>query len=94
MYLKDSHMKGVVRFVNKGKLSPRYVGPYEFLQRVGRVAYELRLPSELPSVHTVFYVSMLKKCICDLEFILPIEGLGLDDNISDESLRRKFLIAK
>ena len=53
VYLKISPMKGVFRFGNKGKLSPRYVGPYEILQRVGKVAYELKLPSELALVHPV-----------------------------------------
>ena len=46
-------MKGVVRFGKKGKLNPRYVGPYKILQRVGKVAYELRLPSEIASVHPI-----------------------------------------
>ena len=81
MYLKISPMKGVVRFRKKGKLSPRYVGPYEILQRVGKVAYELKLPSELASVNPVFHVSMLIKCICNPESILPIEGLGIKDNL-------------
>ena len=65
MYLKISRMKGVVRFGKKGKLSPRYVSSYENFQRVGKVAYELTLPSELTFVHPVFYVSMLKKFIPD-----------------------------
>ena len=60
MYLKISPMKGVVTFGNKGKLSPRYAGPYEILQRVGKVAYELKLYSELTLVHPVIHVSMLK----------------------------------
>ena len=51
-------MKGVMRFRRKGKLSPRYVGPYKILQRVGEVAYELALPAELASVHEVLNVSM------------------------------------
>ena len=51
VYLKISPVKGVVRFGKKGKLSPRYVGPYEIFQRVCKVAYELKLPSELASVH-------------------------------------------
>ena len=75
-------MKVVVRFGKKGKLSARYVGPYEILQRVGRVAYELKLPRKLDSVHLAFHVSMLKKCISDLEFILPIKGLGVKDKLS------------
>ncbi|KAF3623052.1 hypothetical protein FXO37_32055 [Capsicum annuum] len=65
MYLKVSPMKGVKRFRKKGKLSPRYVGPYNILSRVGKVAYEVELPAELSSIHPVFHVSMLKKCIGD-----------------------------
>ena len=61
MYLKISPMKGVVRFGKKRKLSPRYVDPYEILQNIGKVTYELRFPSELASVHPLFHVSMLKK---------------------------------
>ena len=84
-------MKGVVRLGKKGKLSPRYVGPYEILQWVGKVAYELKLPSELDLVHQVFHVSMLKKCIVDPESILPIEGLGVKDNLSCEEVPVQIL---
>ena len=56
MYLKVSPMKEVVRFGMKGNLSPRYVGPYEILKMVGKIAYELKLPSELASVHPGFHV--------------------------------------
>ena len=79
-------MKGVVRFAKKGKFSPRYVGPYEMLQRLCKVAYELKLLIELASLHLVFLVSMLKKCIGDFESILPIEGLGVKDNLSYEEV--------
>ena len=72
VYLEISPMKGVVRFWKKGKLSPRYVGPYEILQMVDKVAYELKLPIEFASFHPIFHVSMLKKCIGDPEHILPI----------------------
>ena len=91
VYLKISPMKGVVRFGKKRKLSPRNVGPYEILQRVDKVAYELKLPSELASVHPVFHVSMLKKCIVDPEFILLIEGLGVKDNLYYEEVTTKIL---
>ena len=79
-------MKGVVKFCKKRKLTPGYVGPYEISQRFGKVAYELNLPSELSSVHPVFHVSMLMKCIGDPESILPIEGLGVEENISYEEV--------
>ena len=77
MYFKIFPMKGVVRFCKKGELSLRYVVPYKILQKVSKVSYDLKLPSELSSVHPVFHVSMLKKCIGDLESIIPIEGLGV-----------------
>ena len=79
MYLKILPMKGVFRFGKKGKLSPCYVGPYEKLQRVDKVDYDLRLPSQLASHHPFHHVSMLKKCIGHPESILPIEGLGVKD---------------
>ncbi|XP_069148280.1 uncharacterized protein [Solanum lycopersicum] len=84
-------MKGVVRYGKKGKLSPRYVGPYEILQKVGKIAYELRLPSELATVHSEIHVSMLKKCIGDPQSILPIEGLGVDENLSYEEVLVEIL---
>ena len=74
-------MKGVMIFSIKGKLSPLYVGTYEVLQGVGKVSYELKLPSELTSVYPVFHVSILKKCIGDPMYILPIEDLGVDENL-------------
>ena len=64
--MKISPMKGVMRFSKKGKLSPTYIGLYEVLQRVGNVAYELKLPNNLAYVHPVFHVSMLRKCLTDL----------------------------
>ena len=91
MYLKISPMKGVVRFGKKVMLSPCYVSPSKILQRVGKVAYEFKLPSELSSVHPIFHVSMLKKCIGDPESILPIEGLAVKDNLSYEEVSVQIL---
>ncbi|KAK4737356.1 hypothetical protein R3W88_001053 [Solanum pinnatisectum] len=79
-------MKNVMRFGKKGNLSPLYVGPYQILKRVGKVAYELDLPNELAPIHPVFHVSMLKKCIGDPVSILPLEGLGVDENLSYEDV--------
>ena len=85
VYLKISPMKEVIRFLKKGKLSPRYVGPYEILQWFYKVAYKLKLPSELAVVHPVFHVSMLKKCIGDSMSILS------KDNLSYEEVRVQLL---
>ena len=79
-------MKGVMRFGKKGKLSLRYIGPYEILQRVGNVAYELKLPQNLSFVHLVFHISMLKKCLGDPTSILPVKGLGVDEKLSYEEV--------
>ena len=73
VYLKNSPIKGVVRFCKKGKLSPCCVGPYEILQIVGKVAYELKRPIELASIHPIFHVSVLKKCISDPKCIFLVE---------------------
>ena len=87
MYLKILPMKGVIRFGKKGKLSPRYVGPYEILQMVCKLAYELKLPSELALVHLVFYFSMLKRYIGDPESIPSIECLGVKDKLYYEEVQ-------
>ncbi|WMV50404.1 hypothetical protein MTR67_043789 [Solanum verrucosum] len=62
-FLKVSPMKGVMRIGRKGKLSPRYVGPYKVIRRIGQVAYEVDLPRELVAAHSVFYASMLCNCL-------------------------------
>ena len=89
--MKISLIKGVIRFGRKGKLSTRYVGPYEILQLVGEVAYELTLPSELASIHPVFHVSMLKECLGDPASILLFKVLGIDENLSYEEVPVKIL---
>ena len=65
VFLKVSPKKGVFRFGKKGKLAPRYIGPFEVIKVVGKAAYQLRLPAQLSEVHDVFHVSMLRKCISD-----------------------------
>nr|GEZ70368.1 putative reverse transcriptase domain-containing protein [Tanacetum cinerariifolium] len=73
--LKVSTWKGVVRFRKKGKLAPRFVGPFEILERIGLVAYRLRLPEELSSVHDTFHVSYLKKCLADSNLHVPLDEI-------------------
>ncbi|WMV30411.1 hypothetical protein MTR67_023796 [Solanum verrucosum] len=68
-------MKGVMRFGKKGKLSPHYVGPYKILRRIGKVAYELDLPNDLASVHPIFDVSLLRKCVGEV-FDQQVQKLG------------------
>ena len=84
-------MKGVMRFGKKGKLSLRYIGPYEVLERVGNVDYELKLPQDLACVHPVFHISMLKKWLDDPTSILPAERLGVDENLSYEEVLVEIL---
>jgi hypothetical protein len=62
VYLKVAPMKGVHRFGVRGKLAPRYVGPYKILARRGPVAYRIQLPDIFSAIHDVFHVSQLKKC--------------------------------
>jgi hypothetical protein len=72
VYLKVSSMKGVKRFGVKGKLSPRYIGPFSILKKCGKVAYKLELPSSLVGVHDIFHVSQLKNCLkAPVDVILP-----------------------
>ncbi|GJT03278.1 putative reverse transcriptase domain-containing protein [Tanacetum coccineum] len=79
--LKVSPWKGVVRFGKRGKLNPRYVGPFKVLEKVGSVAYKLELPKELSRVHNTFHVSNLKKCYADEPLAVPLDGLHFDDKL-------------
>jgi hypothetical protein len=63
VYLKVSPMRGIRRFTVRGKLAPRYIGPFKVLEQKGKVAYRLELPPNLLGVHDVFHVSQLKKCL-------------------------------
>ncbi|GJV54184.1 putative reverse transcriptase domain-containing protein [Tanacetum coccineum] len=79
--LKVSPKKGVVRFGKKGKLAPRFVGPFEILERIGPVAYRLRLPEELSSVHDTFHVSNLKKRLADANFHVSLDEIKVDKTL-------------
>ncbi|GKD68878.1 putative reverse transcriptase domain-containing protein [Tanacetum coccineum] len=79
--LKVSPWKGVVRFDKTSKLSPRYVGPFEVVERVSPVAYHLHLPQELVGIHDTFHVSNLKKCLADVNLHVPLEEIKIDDKL-------------
>ncbi|GJU50585.1 putative reverse transcriptase domain-containing protein [Tanacetum coccineum] len=73
--------KRLVRFGKKGKLAPRYVGPFEIVECVGPVAYRLKLPQELSSVHDTFHVSNLKKCLAEPDVQVPLDEIEIDENL-------------
>jgi hypothetical protein len=82
VYLKVSLMRGMKRFKVKGKLSPRYIGPFKILERKREVAYQLELPDRLSDVHDVFHVSQLKKCLRVPEEQLPMEELNVNEDLT------------
>ena len=84
VFLKISPTKGVMRFGKKGKLSPRYIGPFEILEKVGKVAYKLALSPELSTIHNVFHISMLKKYIADPSHVLSHEPINVLEGLSYE----------
>ncbi|GJR80178.1 putative reverse transcriptase domain-containing protein [Tanacetum coccineum] len=79
--LKVSPWKGVIHFGKKGKLAPRYVGPFEILEMVDPVAYRLRLPKELSSIHDTFHVSNLNKCLADANLHVPLDEIKVDKTL-------------
>nr|GEV36007.1 putative reverse transcriptase domain-containing protein [Tanacetum cinerariifolium] len=106
-FLKVTPWKGVVRFRKKGKLAPRYVGPFEILERIGLVAYMSRLPKELNSVHDTFHVSNTKRCLADANLHMPLDEIKVDKtlhfveepiDIMDQEIkklkRRKIVLVK
>ena len=83
IFLKIS-WKGVLRFGRRGKLSPRFIGPYEIVSKVGPVAYRLKLPPELSRIHDTFHVSMLRKYIPDPSHVLREQPVQLKENLTYE----------
>ena len=94
VFLKVSPMKGVMRFGKKGKLSPRFVGPFEVLERIGAVACRLALPPSLSAVHNVFHDSMLRKYISEPSHVLNYEPLQLNQDLTYEKKPVRILDAK
>jgi hypothetical protein len=91
VYLKVSPMRSVKRFNMKGKLAPRYVGPFKILERRGEVAYQLDLPESLAGVHDVFHVSQLKKCLRVPEEQIPLEELTVKEDLTYEEYPVRIL---
>ncbi|XP_070039402.1 uncharacterized protein [Nicotiana tomentosiformis] len=84
VFLKVSPMKGIMRFGKRGKLSPRYIGPYRIIRKVGQVAYELDLPSDLETGHPIFHVSLLRKCIGDPSRVVSVDDVQVTEQLSYE----------
>ncbi|GJY11128.1 hypothetical protein Tco_0379313 [Tanacetum coccineum] len=80
--LKVSSRKGVIRFGKRGKLNPRYIGPFKNLKRVGPVAYTLEIPEELSNVHSTFHVYNLNKCLSDESLVILMKEIRLDDKLN------------
>ncbi|GJX77465.1 putative reverse transcriptase domain-containing protein [Tanacetum coccineum] len=80
--LKVSPWKGVIRFGKRGKLNPRYIGPFKILDRVGTLAYRLKIPVKLSRVHSTFHVSNLKKCLVDEPLAILLDEIQIDDKLN------------
>nr|GEU79367.1 hypothetical protein [Tanacetum cinerariifolium] len=92
--LKFLSWKGVIRFKNKEKLSPRFIGPFKILKRVGKVAYALELPEEMRDIHNTFHVSYLRKCLADESSVITLDEIEIDLKLTSRKepvaiLRRK-----
>lgn len=92
--LKVSPTRGVMRFGKKGKLSPRFIGPFEILERIGPVAYRLALPPNLTGVHNVFHVSMLRKYVYDPSHIIDFGDVELTEDNTYIEKPVRILIGK
>ena len=84
VFLEISPWKGVLRFEKRGKLSPRYIGPYEIVSKVGPIVYKLKLPPKLSRIHETFHVSMLRKYIPYPSHVLREQPVQLKENMTYE----------
>ncbi|XP_073120833.1 uncharacterized protein [Henckelia pumila] len=82
LFLKISPFRGIVRFGKRGKLSPRFIGPYEILEKIGDLAYRLALPPLLSGIHDIFHVSMLRKYEPDSSYVLCPDEAEMDETLS------------
>jgi hypothetical protein len=90
VYLKVSPTKGVQRFGIKGKLAPRYIGPYEIVEACGPVAYKLKLPPKMSAIHNVFHVSQLKKCVRLPTKVIAEPEVEIEPDLSYQEYPSKF----
>lgn len=91
MSLKVAPMKRVIRFGIKGKISHRYISPFEILERVGEVAYQLALTPTLSQVHDVFHISMLRKYVANLDHVIQFLDFEIDSDMSYEERSMKIV---
>ena len=91
VFQKVSPLKGVMRFRKKGKINPRYVGPFEIIERIGKVAYKLALSPKLSSVHNVFHVSMLNKYVPNPSYVLTQYTIEVQEDLTYKEKPMKIL---
>jgi hypothetical protein len=91
VYLKVSPMRGLSRFMVRGKLASKFIGPFKILEKRGEIAYQLELPPHLSDVHDVFHVSQLKKCLRVPEEQIPMEGLDAKEDLLNQEYPVKIL---
>ena len=94
VFLKVSPWMKILMFSKKGKLSLRFIGPYEVLERIGSMAYRLALPLELTKLHNVFHVSMLRRYRFDESHILPMQDVQVQANLSYDEEPKAILAQK
>jgi hypothetical protein len=91
VYLKVSPMRDLCCFKVRGKLAPRFIGPFKILEKIDEVAYQLELPPQLSDVHDVFHVSQLKKCLHVPEEQIPMDDLDAKEVLSYQEYPIKIL---
>jgi hypothetical protein len=91
VYLRVSSMKGVYRFGIKGKLAPRYIGPYPIIDKYGPTSYQVELPVKLSGIYNVFHVSQLKRCLKPKEDIVIEDTIPLEPDLTYKAYPIKIL---